>query len=139
MDLQKIKDFFAKDLYATSTTGIEILEAADGKAKVQMKLDSRHKNALGFTMGAVYFTMADFSFAVSVNSDLNSESYYVTLSSNINMMNTAKTDLIFAESIPLKRGRQTCFYQIDVYEMVGNEKRMLSVAQITGYKVNKAI
>ncbi len=133
--LSELKEFFAKDAYATSTTGIEILSAENGCSKLQLHLDGRHKNALGFTMGAVYFTMADFAFAVATNSSPLSDVSTITLSSAINMMNSAKTDLIFAEAFPQKDGRLTCFYHIDVYEIFDGKKRVIATTETTGYKI----
>ena len=137
MTLDEVKKFFANDKYATETTGIEILEAGGGKSKIHLKLDQRHKNALGFVMGAVYFTMADFAFAVASNSDETSGYNAVTLSSTINMVNSAKSDELFAEAVPIKDGRSTCFYQIEIYEIINDKKRPVATVQTTGYKIAK--
>ena len=137
MTLDEVKKFFANDKYATETTGIEILEAGGGKSKIHLKLDQRHKNALGFVMGAVYFTMADFAFAVASNSDETSGYNAVTLSSTINMVNSAKSGELFAEAAPIKDGRSTCFYQIDIYEIPDEKKRPVATVQTAGYKIAK--
>ncbi len=137
MTLEEVKKFFGKDNYATETTGIEILEAGGGKSKIHLALDGRHKNALGFVMGAVYFTMADFAFAVASNSDESNAYHAVTLSSTINMVNSAKSDELFAEAFPIKDGHATCFYQIDIYEIFDNKKRPVAAVQTTGYKIAK--
>ena len=137
MTLDEVKKFFAKDNYATETTGIEILEAGGGKSKIHLALDGRHKNALGFVMGAVYFTMADFAFAVASNSDETNAYHAVTLSSTINMVNSAKSNELFAEAVPIKDGRSTCFYQIEIYEILDDKKRPVATVQTTGYKVGR--
>ena len=137
MTLDEVQNFFANDKYATETTGIEILEAGGGKSKIHLKLDQRHKNALGFVMGAVYFTMADFAFAVASNSDETSGYNAVTLSSTINMVNSAKSGDLFAEAVPIKDGHSTCFYQIEIYEIINDKKRPVATVQTTGYKIAK--
>ncbi|MBO7121782.1 MAG: PaaI family thioesterase [Treponema sp.] len=137
MTLEEVKKFFANDKYATETTGIEILEAGGGKSKIHLALDERHKNALGFVMGAVYFTMADFAFAVASNSDETNAYHAVTLSSTINMVNSAKSDELFAEALPIKDGHSTCFYQIDIYEIFDDKKRPVATVLTAGYKVGK--
>ena len=137
MTLDEVKKFFANDKYATETTGIEILQAGGGKSKIHLALDERHKNALGFVMGAVYFTMADFAFAVASNSDETSGYNAVTLSSTINMVNSAKSDELFAEALPIKDGHSTCFYQIDIYEIINDKKRPVATVQTAGYKIAK--
>lgn len=137
MTLDEVKKFFANDKYATETTGIEILEAGGGKTKIHLALDGRHKNALGFVMGAVYFTMADFAFAVASNSDESNAYHAITLSSTINMVNSAKSGDLFAEAVPIKDGHSTCFYQIDIYEILDDKKRPVATVQTAGYKVGK--
>ena len=62
--IEQVRDFFKNDVYATGTTGIEIVEARPGYAKVSLQVDARHMNAAGRVMGAVYYTLADFAFAV---------------------------------------------------------------------------
>lgn len=70
-ELDRIREQFAKDRYATETTGIEITEVGENFARVELELDERHYNALGNVMGGVLFTMADFAFAVATNSGDN--------------------------------------------------------------------
>ena len=65
--LEELREFFSHDRYATATTGIEILEAEDGYAKVGLAVHEGHMNAGNRVMGAVYYTMADFAFAVASN------------------------------------------------------------------------
>lgn len=133
--LEEIKAVFKKDIFATKTTGIEILEAKEGYAKVCLKIDSRHKNALGAVMGAVYFTMADFAFAIASNGC--AEQPVVTLNSQINYLSAAKTDTLYAESFVQKDGRTAVFYSTEVYELSGGEKRVLTTVQNTGFKLLK--
>ena len=45
--IDEAKEYFGKDRYATQTTGIEILEAEPGYAKCCLKIEDKHKNALG--------------------------------------------------------------------------------------------
>jgi len=64
MNLEEAKEFFKNDLYATNATGIEIVAVGERYSKCVLKLDERHKNAVGHVMGGVMFTLADFVFAV---------------------------------------------------------------------------
>ena len=45
-ELDRIREQFAKDRYATETTGIEITEVGENFARVELELDERHYNAL---------------------------------------------------------------------------------------------
>ena len=58
---EEVKSFFTQDIYATCTTGIEIVDARPGYAIVRLQVDERHMNAANRVMGAVYYTMADFA------------------------------------------------------------------------------
>ena len=51
--LEELREFFQHDRYATVTTGIEILEAGDGYAKVGLAVHEGHMNAGNRVMGAV--------------------------------------------------------------------------------------
>ena len=135
--LEEVRAEFAADAFAVKTTGIQILEAKKGYAKVALEVGPWHKNAIGNVQGAVYFAMADFAFAVASNSDETSGYNAVTLSSTINMVNSAKSDDLFAEAAPIKDGRSTCFYQIEIYEIINDKKRPVATVQTAGYKVGK--
>ena len=118
--IEEVRNFFEADVYATGTTGIWIEDAKPGYAKVTLDLDARHMNAAGRVMGAVYYTMADFAFAVANNYETES-GITVTLSSQINFLGAAKGKKLIAEAKVLKDGRNTSFYQIDVSDELGTQ------------------
>ena len=64
-DLEKAREYFGNDKYATEVTGLEITEVGERFARVELDLDARHYNAINAVMGGVYFTMADFAFAIA--------------------------------------------------------------------------
>lgn len=64
--IEEIREFFSHDLYAYDT-GAYIEEVGDRYAKISLTLTERHRNAVGGVMGGVYFTIADFAFAVASN------------------------------------------------------------------------
>jgi len=116
--LEEIKEYFANDLYATQATGIEIVEAEPGHAKVQLKLEDKHKNAADNVMGAVYFTMVDFASAIANNNDI-SEGVAVTTNSQMNILSAAKGKMLFAEANVIKNGRRVSFTDIQVTDDTG--------------------
>lgn len=65
--LSEVQERFKKDLFATETTGIEIIDVGDHSAKCVLHLTSKHLNAMGAVMGGVIYTLADFAFAVAAN------------------------------------------------------------------------
>lgn len=125
-DLQEIKDFFKQDKYASQLTGIEIEEVGKNYAKCSLKLTDNHNNALGFTMGGVMFTLADFVFAIATNSDGTKT---VTTSSTINYISSPKGEIIYGESKLLKDGKRNCFYEITITDNLNN---LIAVINTTG-------
>ena len=54
--LEEVREVFADDRFATEN-GAVIEEIGDGYAKCSVKLERKHKNAMGGVMGGVYFTL----------------------------------------------------------------------------------
>lgn len=117
-ELERIREFFKGDVYATSATGIVIDEIGERWARCSLKLDARHRNAAGQVMGGVMFTLADFAFAVAANR--SKDAVTVTTSSDISFVGTVKGDTLIAETRLLKDGRRSCFYQVEVKDDLGN-------------------
>ena len=63
---EKTVKLFENDRFATEN-GAVIEEVEEHYAKCSLKLGSHHRNAMGAVMGGVYFTLADFAFAVAAN------------------------------------------------------------------------
>ena len=110
------RNIFGGDLYAASTTGIEIIAAEPGYAKCSLKIEQRHKNALGQVMGGVFFVMADFAFAIASNFK---QPPTVTQSSQIVYLSAAKGSTLYAETERIRAGRSTCFYKISITDDTG--------------------
>ena len=70
----------------SEVTGLVIEKAEKGHSLVSLEPDGRHLNAVGGLMGAVYYTMADFAFAVAENCVLDSDTVTVTQTAQINFM-----------------------------------------------------
>ncbi len=117
-NLEKAKEIFTKDIYASSLTGIEIIEVDEGYAKCSLKIEDKHKNALGQVMGGVFFTMADYAFAIASNFN---QAPTVTQTSQIMYLSPAKGKILYAETEKLRRGRKTCFYKINISDELGTQ------------------
>ncbi len=131
-DLERAREFFAKDRYATEATGIIIEQVGECYAKCSLRLDSRHRNAVGSVMGGVMFTLADFVFAVATN--FERPSITVTLVSQISYLNAVKGEVLYGESRLIKDGKTNCFYEIDITDDLGTAVATVSV---TGAHINK--
>ena len=128
--IEQSRVFFENDRYATMS-GAKILEVGDKTAKCSIRLQDMHRNAVGGIMGGVYFTLADFTFAVATN---RQGIPTVSLNANIAFMASAKGEELIATARCVKDGRTTCFYEVDITDEHGNR---LVVVTITGFKLDK--
>ena len=87
--------------------------------------DERHMNAVGGLMGAVYFTMADFAFAVAENCGLDPDSLTVTQSSQVNLMRPWKSGKVICNADIIKDGRATCVYEVKILDEAGRELALI--------------
>lgn len=109
-------ELFQNDRFATEN-GAVIEEVDDHYAKCSLRIESRHRNAMGAVMGGVYFTLADFALAVASNWQKMGN---VSLNSEITYLAAAKGDRLTAEAWCVKNGRTTGYYRIEVKDGLGN-------------------
>ena len=128
--LEEAKRIFGNDYYASQLMGIEILAADVGYSKVELKLRPEHNNALGHVMGGVYFTIADYAFAIASNFR---QPPTVTQTSQIVFLSPIKGDRIFAEAVCIRSGRTTCFYKIIITDESGAQNAYVTT---TGFILN---
>ena len=126
-ELEKVRAMFSADRFA-SDAGSVIEEIGDNYAKVSLKIDDRHRNAMGGIMGGVYFTLADFAFAVASNWQ---KPGVVAVDSSISFVGVPADDMIFAEAHCVRDGRTICCYLVDVYD--GNGTPVAAVKTL-GYR-----
>ena len=126
-NLEKAQQFFAADRYATEATGIEIVAVDKQYAKCKLVTEGIHQNAVGHVMGGVFFTLADFTFAVATNFDAPSPT--VTVSSTISYLTVPRTPVLFGESRVLRDGKRNCFYEITITD---GQNNLVAVVNTTG-------
>ncbi len=99
-------DHFAEAL------GMKVLETKDGYAKVSMKVEKNHTNALGFTHGGAIFSMADYAFAQACNFGDN---VAVAVQVSINFLKpSVEGDTLMAEAVRVSDGKTMGLYQVTV-------------------------
>jgi len=130
-DLEKAREFFGGDLYATKMTGIQIDEIGEHYACCSLEITRNHQNAYGGGMGGVVFTLADYTFAVSSNFN---QPKTVSVTSQINFIGMAKGKRLISKSTLIKDGRTTCLYGIDISDELGTKVAFIT---ITGMKLDK--
>lgn len=128
-ELERIRELFKNDRFATES-GAVIDEVGERYAKVSLTISEHHKNAAGGVMGGVYFTLADFAFAVASNWQKIGT---VSVNSDISFVGTPKTNRIIAETELIKDGRSTCCYNVNVTDEDGNP---VAAVKILGFKKN---
>ena len=129
--LDEIRKFFEGDKYATEATGIIIEKAEKGHSVVSLEPDGRHLNAVGGLMGAVYYTMADFAFAVAENCVLDSDTVTVTQTAQINFMRPWRGGRVTCTADIVKDGRAVCLYEVKVLDQ---ENKELALIIVNGFK-----
>lgn len=130
-DLEKAREFFGQDFYATKASGIVIEEVGDHFARCSFEITRNHQNAYGGVMGGATFTLADYTFAVASNFN---QPHTVSVTSQINYIGMAKGTKIIAEAHLIKDGRTTCLYEINITDDLGNK---VAFATISGMKLQE--
>jgi acyl-CoA thioesterase len=99
-------DYFAEAL------SIILQEVKDGYAKVSMKVEKSHTNALGFTHGGAIFSLADYAFAQACNFGDN---VAVAIQVSINFLKPSiEGDMLTAEAVRVSDGKTMGLYQVTV-------------------------
>jgi acyl-CoA thioesterase len=129
--LEEVRKFFEGDKYATEVTGLVIEKAEKGHSLVSLEPDGRHLNAVGGLMGAVYYTMADFAFAVAENCVLDSDTVTVTQTAQINFMRPWRGGRVTCTADIVKDGRAVCLYEVKVLDQ---ENKELALIIVNGFK-----
>ena len=130
-DLEAVRKFFEGDKYATEATGIIIEKAEKGHSVVSLEPDGRHLNAVGGLMGAVYYTMADFAFAVAENCELDTDTITVTQATQMNFLRSWHGGKIICKADIVKDGRFICLYEVKAFDTEGKE---LALIIVNGFK-----
>jgi acyl-CoA thioesterase len=92
--------------------GIEILEVAEGHARIQMRVRDEMVNGFGIVHGGITFSLADSAFAFACN---NRNNLSVALDTSINFTKAVNTgDILVAEAKEQHNGRSTGLYLITI-------------------------
>jgi len=125
--LERVRETFRDDRFATET-GAVIDELGDHYSKCSLVLNEHHRNAVGGIMGGVYFTLADFAFAVASNWQ---QAGVVGLNCDASFIGIPKTERIVAEAKLIKDGRTICCYNVDIRDELGNP---VAAVQCVGFR-----
>lgn len=126
--IEEVRKIFEGDRFATEN-GAVIEEVGEHSAICSLVITDSHRNAMGAVMGGVYFTLADFAFAVAANWE---NMGCVSLHSDISFLGAAKGEKLIARAVCVKDGRSTSCYRVDVTDDLGN---LIATVTTTGYHV----
>lgn len=123
-----IKEYFLNDRFA-ATNSMELVEWRIGYAKVRMTVEEKHCNAVGFCQGGAIFTLADFAFAVAVNSHRTAT---VATNANITFTRSAKLgEQLTAEAREVIDHRRLPYAEVKVTDGQGN---LVATVATSGYR-----
>ena len=110
--MEKMHRLCQNDRFAAHA-GIELLEAAEGKARARMALRPEHLNAMNLVHGAAIFTLADLVFAMASNSRGRAA---VAINAHISFLKAAtlETGTLFAEATEVSRNAKLASYTVRV-------------------------
>jgi acyl-CoA thioesterase len=125
---EQLKQVFKQDQYAAHSN-IELLAAGPGRATTKMMLHPHHLNALKTVHGGAIFTLADFTFAVAVNSY---GTMAVALEASIVFMKAATIGTLWGEAREVSKNLKVGLYIIEIKDDAGDV-----VAQFQGVAYRK--
>lgn len=132
-DLPDIFNFFkANDQFARHC-GIELLSAGLGCARAKMPIQSWHLNGAKTVHGGAIFTLADFVFAVAVNSHGN---LAMGINTHTAFLNAATSGILYAQASEISLNPKLATYDVQV---VDGDDRLIARFQGTAYRKNVAL
>jgi acyl-CoA thioesterase len=132
MTQTELEHFFRKDRFAAHV-GIQLIEAAPGRAKAQLAIQDYHRNAVGVVHGAAIFSLADLVFAVASNS-------HGTVALGINVavsfMRAARDGILTAEAEEVAINPKLATYLIQVHD---DQQNLVALFQGTVYRKRESL
>lgn len=131
LTLDQARAFFRKDRFA-SGSGMTIEDAAPGFARIRLLLTEAHQNAMGFLMGGVALTMADFSCAVASHFGPGA-GQWVSVDAQVSFLNPCRGQTLLCEATRLKGGKKLSWYEVLIRD---EGDTLIARAAFTMYRVD---
>ena len=100
-----------RDHFAVGVVGIEAVAVAPNYAKTKLNVEPRHYNAVGIVQGGVYFTLADYAFALASNNETET---VVAVEVSMSFLKPTTSGALHAEATLLARSKSLVAYDIPV-------------------------
>ena len=129
--LEAARTFFQGDRFAAGS-GMTIEDAAPGHARIRLILTEAHMNAVGFLMGGVPLTMADFACAVASHYGPGA-GQHVSADAHVSFLNPCRGKELLAEADRIKAGKRLSWYEVTIRD---DQDVLLAKATFTMCKVD---
>lgn len=112
--MENLTDKYDLTVGFAGAIGIDLIEAKDGRAKMKIDIEEKHKNPIGSVHGGCIFSLADTVAGVAIAS---TGLACTTLSAHTSYIKAAmigKSKVLYGTAIPLRIGRKIAVYQVDI-------------------------
>lgn len=131
--MQKTLDFFrANDQFARHC-GIELLEAKPGWSRVKMEIQEFHLNGAKTVHGGAIFTLADYAFAVAVNTQ---GQLALAINASTSFVKAAYSGTLYAEAEELSLTSRLGTYQVRISD---DNQQLIALFQGTAYRKDQPL
>lgn len=120
--------FFREHDHFAGHCGIELIEVEPGAATAIMKVQPFHFNGAKTVHGGALFSLADFAFAVAVNSR---GKLALAINTNMNFINPAFGGTLEARAREVSNNPRLGIYQVDIHDEKG---QLIAQFQGTAYR-----
>jgi len=131
-DAMTIQEFFKADRYA-SLSGVELISAEQGRAKARMEVRDIHLNSGKMVQGGAIFTLADFAFAVAVNS---LGKLAVSIETSIRYFKSVDSGVLFADAQLCNLHKRLATYEVRV---TNEADELIALFTATAYRKDIAL
>lgn len=109
---EELIERFQADRFATGVVGIEIVDIRPNYSKVKLDVQPRHHNAVGIAQGGVYFTLADFAFALASNT--RDDETTVSIEGTMSYFKPTVSGTLYAEATMISRSKSLQSFEVSV-------------------------
>ena len=121
---------FGRDNYA-EYLGLELVDAAQGKANAKMEVKPCHLNGVGIVHGGAIYSLAVWALAVAANSADIGNDVCVGTGGTINYVSNISSGALYACAEPVHIGKRLMTYRVTV---TADNDRIIAVMQGSGYR-----
>jgi acyl-CoA thioesterase len=130
--MENLLAYFQQDQFA-QLAGIQLLEAAAGKAKAAMEIRPEHLNCHQAVHGGAIFTLADLAFAAASNSH---GKLAVAINASISFMKAARAGRLMAEAKEITSTPKLATYTVNITDDAGD---LVAIFQGMAYRKKENI